>query len=347
VPATIYYFATARHTYTLGIYTAFYASASGPTIRIVPYSMIPFVAAFEPGAFIFTDFDRMSAAAIEHALPLVEALEASGSQILNHPARVPGRFDPLRRLHQAGINAFNVHRVDDWRDVTRFPAFIRAEAGHDKPTTELIEDARALEQAVDGLKRKGGDTSGLMIVEFGNAPDEEGRYFKYSAFRVGDTIYAQHCFSSRNWWIKFANADRDERIHEENRRFIKDNPHRDQLEEIFRIADIEYGRADYCVVDGRVQIFEINTNPTVIEFAPGGEFDLTPFAGLHENALTKLARSVKGAKKTENPLFGGSAAPIDPADMMAKLNKGFQDLDRRQKAAGAAGPARGTGQGRR
>ena len=46
--------------------------------------------------------------------------------------------------------------------------------------------------------------------------------------------------------------------------YIEANPHAEVLRRAFDLARIEYGRADYGVVDGRVEIWEINTNPYVI-----------------------------------------------------------------------------------
>ncbi len=44
---------------------------------------------------------------------------------------------------------------------------------------------------------------------------------------------------------------------------ILTNPHSAHLMRAFEIAGIEYGRADFGFRDGRIQIFEINTNPFV------------------------------------------------------------------------------------
>jgi hypothetical protein len=45
--------------------------------------------------------------------------------------------------------------------------------------------------------------------------------------------------------------------------YVRDNPHEAELREIFRIANIDYGRIDYALLDGRVQTWEINNNPTI------------------------------------------------------------------------------------
>ena len=39
------------------------------------------------------------------------------------------------------------------------------------------------------------------------------------------------------------------------------NPHKEALRRAFEIAAIDYGRADFGLVDGRPEIYEINTNP--------------------------------------------------------------------------------------
>ena len=43
----------------------------------------------------------------------------------------------------------------------------------------------------------------------------------------------------------------------------RDNPHGAILARAFAIAGIEFGRADYGVIGGRAQIYEINTNPNL------------------------------------------------------------------------------------
>ena len=49
---------------------------------------------------------------------------------------------------------------------------------------------------------------------------------------------------------------------------LRQNPYRDELYEAFEVAHITYGRADYGLMDGRVQIYEINTNPMIRQYGP-------------------------------------------------------------------------------
>jgi hypothetical protein len=63
--------------------------------------------------------------------------------------------------------------------------------------------------------------------------------------------------------VKGTNVELDDDLRAKEYEYLRDNPHEDLLREVFRLAEIDYGRVDYTVVGGRVQIFEINTNPNV------------------------------------------------------------------------------------
>jgi hypothetical protein len=68
-----------------------------------------------------------------------------------------------------------------------------------------------------------------------------------------------------NWAVKYGR--RDVKLPEEyklfEQKFVLENWHADELRRVFAIAGIEYGRADFGIVAGRIQIYEINTNPDI------------------------------------------------------------------------------------
>jgi hypothetical protein len=338
VPGCLYYFCGRNHAYPLGIFAAFYARKIAPAIRIIPYQTLGRIDRFGPGAYIFTDLDRMTAPATVRLRELIEPLKAAGRLVLNDPARVLGRFDLLKRLHGTGLNAFNVHRIGDWKEVRRFPVFIRHENSHKELVTDLIEDPAALGNAIGEIADEA-DAGDLMIVEFGNVPGADGRFRKYSAYRVGETIYPQHCFSSPQWWIKFDADDMGEEQVEEHLGYVEANPHRDQLATVFDLAGIEYGRIDYCVVDGRVQTFEINTNPTVLQGRAHLAGDMTPYARLHENALLRLLAQAPERPDFANPLLAGGEPAISAEaaseEMIGIIRQGW--LEREAALAGVSG----------
>ena len=50
---------------------------------------------------------------------------------------------------------------------------------------------------------------------------------------------------------------------EEERRFLETNPHGESVLRVFERARIEYGRIDYAIGERGLEVWEINTNPTV------------------------------------------------------------------------------------
>jgi hypothetical protein len=318
MPGCIHYFCRRSHSYTIGIFAGLRAKAIRPMLRIIPYEELPRIRSFGAGAFIFTDFERISANDRQALAKLVDRLGEVGCKALNHPLRTLDRFLLLRKLYEAGINRFNVHRFEDWRRIERWPVFLRHEHRHRGPMTKLLPDAATLEKAMAMVAARFPDTSDLMIVEFGNAPFGDGRYRKYSAFRVGDRFYASECLASADWLVKFTHGGMDEADDAEDARFIAEDPHRDQLAPIFDLAGVGYGRADYCVVDGRVQLFEINTNPAVSVVHPQGGNPVR-YAARFEAALIALRAASEGPAVTDNILFGGPAAETTLEEMTARV----------------------------
>jgi hypothetical protein len=49
--------------------------------------------------------------------------------------------------------------------------------------------------------------------------------------------------------------------------YIDSNPHAGILGEVCRLANIGYGRIDYSLLDGRVQVWEINTTPAFANYS--------------------------------------------------------------------------------
>lgn len=317
----LYYCCDGRHVYAFGIFAAFYTKDIGPALRIIPYQMLDRIESFQPGAYIFTDFDRLTRLARDRLSRLVDDFETNGWLVLNHPSRVRGRFNLLRALHASGLNKFNVYRLANWREARRFPVFIRAERGHDRPLTGLLPTSLALQHEVERLTHEGVASRDLMIVEFGNVRSADGKFRKYSAYRVGEEIYGQHCFSSRNWWIKYAGNEFGEAEYNEHLKYVAENPHRDQLKQIFDLASIDYGRIDYCVVNDVVQTFEINTNPTVLQATASRQGDMSFYAKLHEDALKALLERVPQTLDLANRLF--ARGPGQPADEMGAQWVGF------------------------
>ncbi|HTQ10968.1 MAG TPA: hypothetical protein VMI31_12910, partial [Fimbriimonadaceae bacterium] len=90
---------------------------------------------------------------------------------------------------------------------------------------------------------------------------------KYAAFNVGGSIVPPLLDHKAAWMVKGgglavpAGYDLEWEA-------LQGNPHCAQLARIFDLAGVDFGRIDYAFKDGRLQVWEINTNP-VLTMAAG------------------------------------------------------------------------------
>lgn len=242
-------------------------------IRPLSYEEVFFKQRAPRGHYIFSDFDRLSAYEVECAIALTDAIRADSfaGVILNDPRLVLERVPLLSELYRLGLNRFAVTRLDAGERPERYPVFIRSEddcLGNDTP---LLSSPEELECALEDLRRQGRTLKRRIAVEFCARADEKGRYRKYGATNIGGTIIPKHIMCSRDWNVKRKSSENDDDLAREELDFVRNNPHRESLKQIFGVARIDFGRIDYTLLDGRVQTFEINTNPTFPHFDGPGD----------------------------------------------------------------------------
>lgn len=235
-----------------------------PPHRICTYSALLSQKWLSPGTYIFTDRERMDPWELRIFGDLFNHLEKSGPgyRAVNNPARIKNRFELLRTLYNEKLNDFNVYLVSENRMPERYPVFIRRINDHKAPLTGLLETSQELETALETLHEKNEPDENLIIVEYCAQPVSDGYYKKHSAFRAGDNVFFYHTMVDETWLIKLGMSKPwPEEICQEDFDKVKNNAHAAELERAFDIANIEYGRADFSIVDGKVQVYEINTNP--------------------------------------------------------------------------------------
>lgn len=239
-------------------------------MRVVDYESLFSQTHLCAGAYIFSDLDYLAKDAVASATDCWNAVHDAGvpGQHLNHPGRVLRRYDLLRSLYERDINNFNVHRIDDDRSRVRFPVFLRGESDHEGPRSDLISTPEALADEIRRQVTTGANVSDWMVTEFREFCGDDGLYRKYGAFNVGGEIIPRHMIFGREWMVKGASRQLAAQTVEEERTYIESNPHADALREIFSIAQIDYGRVDYTMHEGRICVFEINTNPQIVTPGP-------------------------------------------------------------------------------
>lgn len=214
--------------------------------------------------YIFTDFDRLSAWDLELAAQTYLALGAAGLRVLNNPARVLERFALLRRLNEAGINAHAVWRLEDGEQPDRFPVFLRTRSAHRGVMSELLHSPAEVEAEAERLLATGVPLRELMAVEYCAEPLAPDFFVRFAAYRIGETFVPAVWVTDRVWWVKIGRPGiASQEQFEQERAYVETGPYRDTLWSAFEVAGIEYGRVDFGIVDGRPEIYEINTNPHV------------------------------------------------------------------------------------
>jgi hypothetical protein len=256
----IHYLVTPEHRYTMDGHLRTWGRSLRGRVRVVPYTRLLFRRRFAPGTYIFSDLERLTEAELATSRALADGLVAAGARVLNHPARALRRYAVLRTLHDAGINRFNAHRLAR-RAEARLPVFLRREDEHNGSLTELLRTPEALEQAVAELPPSL-DRERILAVEYCHTADATGTFRKYSALKIGPRTIPRHLLFSRDWVDKVPDIVTEAYVAEEAA-FMASDPHAAAVARVFELTQIEYGRVDYGVLDGAIQVWEINTNPMI------------------------------------------------------------------------------------
>ena len=311
----IHFVATRDHCYTLNALREGRLGQAGFRYRLHTYEALLRARSLPGGTWIFLDIERLSDAERRRLSIIASRLEAAGLRVLNHPQRAAGRYALQRRLYAAGINDFETLRVEERRMPQRWPVFVRFENDHHSPDARLLEGPEQLKAVLDEYRARGVPESSLLIVEYRGAPGEDGLWRKYSAYRVGDCVIHHHMVRQDSWVAKYGNPaairgdDLWRELRIEERDFIDVHGDPLNLMAAFEAGGIEYGRMDFGIVEGRVKVYEINTNPTLgsssVEDDPFPELPRAPFIA---QANTRILEALKAQD-------GGAGSSIRVADL--------------------------------
>jgi hypothetical protein len=216
------------------------------------------------GTYVFGDLDRLGFWELELASRLYRCLAAAGVRVLNDPARARQRLSLLRELQHRGINSFGAWQADDSARPWRYPAFLRTQSAHRGTLSELLHDDSAVAVAVDAALSNGVPMRELMLVEYCAQPVREGLFRKLAAFRVGERMDCTLCVHESHWAAKYGEIGiADQSLYDDEYDIVASNRFGEALRPAFEAAGIEYGRADFALIDGRPQVYEINSNPMI------------------------------------------------------------------------------------
>lgn len=264
----IIFISTYPHTYTFTALRGDILAPLTPESRAITYDDLFAANELMPATYVFTDMERLHPLELRLAGRYFRLLERlPGFRVLNDPARVRTRFGLLRALAQAGLNDFDVYWADSLPRPNRFPVFLRIASDHTGPLGDLIDDQAALDARLSELEADGIPLAGMLVVEFcGERNHAWGLHEKFSIFKIGDELTLSGVLVGPHWVVKDP-ADEARvmtpEILQDQCLALRENRYAESLRAAFDVAGIQYGRADVGICAGRLQVYEINTNPTV------------------------------------------------------------------------------------
>lgn len=215
------------------------------------------------GTWIFTGVEQLPPAGKRLADMVWQALTDAGQTVLNRPSLLPSRHGLLDTMRRVGINEFRSYLPDDIDKIRRYPVFVRVAEDHGGNLSGLLADRRELESSLRWQRLIGFKLDELLVIEFCDTANDLGEYRKYSAQCIQADVSARYLHVDKHWMVKaHGSTFRDEWAYEE-RNFIRENSEAGEIKKIFDLANIEYGRIDYGLMNGKIQVWEINTNPTI------------------------------------------------------------------------------------
>ncbi|MBX2969085.1 MAG: hypothetical protein KF803_06920 [Cyclobacteriaceae bacterium] len=238
-------------------------------LTVIFYENLERLRSLKAGSFIFSDFDLLTPAQREVVKRIFDQLKNRYPELklYNNPNHVLLRYDLLKRMRALGINKFDVVRATETFGHLRFPLFIREADRHTGPLTPLLHAEEEVNHHLRLLKALGYSLYDLLIIEYVDASSTDGMFIKMSGFVLGDSVMPRYLNYSPTWMVKSTVYPNDELMkqrQQEVEAYMRTNPHRQWLQQVFKEANITYGRADYALVNGELQLWEINLNPAFV-----------------------------------------------------------------------------------
>jgi len=254
----IYYLSRKEHQYTVN------SIINDASLTLLDYDTALKCKKLPKGTYIFSDLDRLHPWDLELAAILFRVLEADGNKVLNDPAKVILRYNLLKRLENEGINQFGVYRHAAGEYPKRYPAFIRRDTFHEGVFSELLNNDNEVDACYSKLDAAGRPLNNLITVEYAAEEEAAGFFKKLSVYRIGDHYLRDTSVIQKDWIVKSGeNGVAGEDYFADELAAMNLVPHEETIRRVFNLANIEYGRLDLGFYNGKPQVYEINTNPTV------------------------------------------------------------------------------------
>jgi hypothetical protein len=310
----LFFVTLTEHSHTIWRFIRGYGYRNVPFVKPLTYERL-FTSGRAPlGHYIFTDFDRLTHHEIHYAGRMARALRAHDPaiRILNDPPHILERYALLKRLRREGINDFDVTRLEADDRPSRFPVFIRCEDDAQPLDTGLLHSEDELEAALIQLRDQGMPLKRRIAVGFAAEPAADGYYRKYGVICVGNRLVPQHVLRGTDWYVKSGSVPHDAAFDEERLRFFHEFPHGEEIRRVMSLANMQFGRVDYGFVGGRMQVYEINSNPKMPGAGPRPRRRNEPrTAAAEERRRLTIAALASAFEELNTPIAAHGAIAVE------------------------------------
>ncbi|MEA5506284.1 hypothetical protein VB735_24870 [Halotia wernerae UHCC 0503] len=292
---------------------------------ILSYKQLVKIKNLPVGTYIFSDIERLTPEFAETlALVWKQLSNAKDIRLLNHPTRSMKRYELLRNLYELGWNNFNVYWLTEFRVPKMFPVFIRVSNDHNSLLTSLLNSVQELNAAINKFLEKGESREDKIITEFCDTSNTQGIFKKYSAFIIGECIIPCSISFGYDWFLKgsLPYKEMDEAMRKEETEYLEKNPHESYLRKIFNLARIDYVRIDYSLLNGKIQTWEINTNPSGLYTIEEDKNKIVCGLPINEYLSKKIALAFENINSKTNPMN---------QILISKKNNSLQEITREIK----------------
>ena len=153
----IFILLTHDHAYTVSQYLDMWGRDLRGLVKTRYYEDLPFGRPLRPGTYIFSDLERLSDPQLELARITARQLlrRPADFRVLNEPTTLLRRYELLQKLHEAGINSFQAHRMNNGALPQRYPLFLRRESEHNGAISPMLNSPEELDRAVAAAVAQG------------------------------------------------------------------------------------------------------------------------------------------------------------------------------------------------
>lgn len=300
----IFCLSTQRGGFGIGDFLEHDGRTAARFVRVLSYEHVFATGSLPLGACVFMGLDELTpteSLLVSRARSRLTS-EVPALPVFNDPTRWRPRGALLADAFDAGLNEFRVHRAPAIGASLRFPVFVRSDSQHTGALSPLLGTRQAMMWAVARALARGVPLGDLLVVEYCHTADDDGVFRKYSAMILGTTIVPRSLTLGRGWVTKMHGRLTDQRAADEELEYLRGNPHEEWIRRVAALGGVDYGRIDYGLKDGRPQLWEINTNPTIAGNPNRPESGAWP-----EEDMRRMAPG----RELFNTLFLGALASLD------------------------------------